>query len=114
MRLNLISVLTAPALFQGCKPARSALLFAALLLLSGVDALAQGKNDFAYWDVNGNGDLTCTEARDKDEGLRLPAYADNRNGTRVIYEWMERRTPSRHFSPMGPEKAALFGIKRFE
>ena len=21
---------------------------------------------------------------------------------------------SRHFSPMGPEKAALFGIKRFE
>ena len=22
--------------------------------------------------------------------------------------------PSRYFSPMGPEKAALFGIKRFE
>ena len=22
--------------------------------------------------------------------------------------------PNRHFSPMGPEKAALFGIKRFE
>ena len=24
------------------------------------------------------------------------------------------RAASRHFSPMGPEKAALFGIKRFE
>ena len=47
-----------------------------------------------YWDANGNGDLTCTEARGKDEGLKLPAYADNRNGTRVIYEWLERRTSS--------------------
>ena len=75
--------------------ARSALLFAALLLLlSGDSALAQTRNDFVYWDANGNGDLTCTEARGKDEGLKLPAYADNRNGTRVIYEWLERRTSS--------------------
>ena len=79
---------------QGRKPALSALLFTAFLLLSGGDALAQGKNGFAYWDVNGNGDLTCTEARGKDEGLKLPAYADNRNATRVIYEWLERRTSS--------------------
>ena len=27
---------------------------------------------------------------------------------------MARVSPSRHFSPMGPEKAALFGIKCFE
>ena len=79
---------------QGRKPALSALLFTAFLLLSGGDALAQGKNGFAYWDANGNGDLTCTEARGKDEGLKLPAYADNRNGTRVIYEWLERRRSS--------------------
>ena len=59
-----------------------------------VAAEAQTKNDFAYWDANGNGDLTCTEARGRDEGLRLPAYRDNRNGTGVIYEWLERRTSS--------------------
>ena len=27
-----------------------------------VAAEAQTKDDFAYWDANGNGDLTCTEA----------------------------------------------------
>ena len=27
---------------------------------------------------------------------------------------VEREILSRHFSPMGPEKTALFGIKRFE
>ena len=59
-----------------------------------VAAEAQTKDDFAYWDANGNGDLTCTEARGRDEGLKLPAYTDNRNGTRVIYEWLERRTSS--------------------
>ena len=48
------------------------------------------RDTFAYWDGNGNGDLTCTEARDKDEGLRLPAYKDNRDGTGLIYEWLER------------------------
>ena len=94
MNVELISVLVVPTPFQGRKPALSALLFAALLLLSGDNALAQTRNDFAYWDANGNGDLTCTEARGKDEGLKLPAYADNRNGTGVIYEWLERRTSS--------------------
>ena len=94
MNVELISALVVPAPFQGRKPALSALLFAALLLLSGDNALAQTRNDFAYWDANGNGDLTCTEARGKDEGLKLPAYEDNRNGTRVIYEWLERRTSS--------------------
>ena len=59
-----------------------------------VAAEAQTKNDFAYWDANGNGDLTCTEARGRDEGLRLPAYRDNRNGTGVIYEWLERQRSS--------------------
>lgn len=49
---------------------------------------------FSYWDANGNGDLTCTEARGKDEGLRLPAYRDNRNGTRLIYDWLQRRRSS--------------------
>ena len=52
------------------------------------------RDRFAYWDVDGNGDLTCTEARGKDEGLRLPAYRDDRNGTGVIYEWLERGTSS--------------------
>ena len=48
------------------------------------------RDTFVYWDGNRNGDLTCTEARDKDEGLRLPAYKDNRDGTGLIYEWLER------------------------
>ena len=59
-----------------------------------VAAQAQTKDDFAYWDLNGNGDLTCAEARGRDEGLKLPAYRDNRNGTGVIYEWLERRSSS--------------------
>ncbi|MDE0393218.1 MAG: hypothetical protein OYK82_00420 [Gammaproteobacteria bacterium] len=45
---------------------------------------------FPYWDGDGNGDLTCSEATDKDKGLRLPAYRDNRDGTGLIYEWLER------------------------
>ena len=52
--------------------------------------VAGERDTFAYWDGNGNGDLTCTEARGKDEGLRLPAYKDNRDGTGLIYEWLER------------------------
>ena len=48
------------------------------------------RDTFAYWDANGNGDLTCSEAENKDEGLRLPAYRDNRDGTGLIYEWLER------------------------
>ena len=49
-----------------------------------------GRDAFAYWDANGNGDLTCSEARSKDEGLRLPAYKDNRDGTGLIYAWLQR------------------------
>ena len=41
VRVELVSILTALAPFQGRKPALSALLFAALLLLSGGNALAQ-------------------------------------------------------------------------
>ena len=48
------------------------------------------RDQFTYWDANGNGDLTCMEARGKDEGLKLPAYRDNRDGTGVIYEWLQR------------------------
>ena len=59
-----------------------------------VAAEAQTKNDIAYWDANGNGELTCAEARVRDEGLKLPAYRDNRNGTGVIYEWLQRQVSS--------------------
>ena len=46
-------------------------------------------------DRNNNGDLTCSEAKDgPDGGLRLPAYRDNRDGTGVIYEWLERSRSS--------------------
>ena len=40
-----------------------------------------------------NGDLTCSEALRSGgaDGLRLPAYQDNRNGTALIYEWLTRR-----------------------
>ncbi len=55
---------------------------------------AQTKDDFEYWDLNENGDLTCTEATGKDEGLKLPAYRDNRDGTGMIYQWLERRRSS--------------------
>ncbi len=58
---------------------------------SSASLLVAGTRDtFAYWDGNGNGDLTCTEAKDKDDGLRLPAYKDSRDGTGLIYEWLER------------------------
>lgn len=52
------------------------------------------RSRFTYWDADGNGDLTCAEARGKDEGLRLPAYRDDRNGTALIYRWLERGTSS--------------------
>ena len=58
-------------------------------------AAAQTKDDFAYWDANNNGDLTCSEAEDgPDGGLRLPAYQDDRDGTAIIYEWLERSRSS--------------------
>ena len=55
---------------------------------------AQSRDEFSYWDGNGNGDLTCSEALDRDDGLRLPAYKDNRDGTGIIYEWLERQRSS--------------------
>ena len=57
-------------------------------------AEAQTKDEFAYWDANGDGELTCAEAHGRDEGLNLPAYRDNRNGTGVIYEWLQRQASS--------------------
>ncbi|MDE0357248.1 MAG: hypothetical protein OXN92_05845 [Gammaproteobacteria bacterium] len=57
---------------------------------SAILRVAGERDTFAYWDGNGNGDLTCSEAKAKDEGLRLPAYRDNRDGTGLIYEWLER------------------------
>lgn len=52
--------------------------------------VAGERDTFAYWDANGNGDLTCTEAMGRDDGLKLPAYKDNRNGTGLIYTWLQR------------------------
>ena len=53
------------------------------------------KDDFEYWDANGNGDLTCSEARRNGaDGLKLPAYEDNRDGTGIIYEWLQRSRSS--------------------
>ena len=61
------------------------------LALGGVLS-AQSKDDFAYWDENGNGDLTCSEALRGGglDGLKLPAYRDDRDGTGLIYEWLSR------------------------
>ena len=58
-------------------------------------AAGQTKDDFEFWDANNNGDLTCSEARNgPDGGLRLPAYEDDRDGTGIIYEWLERSRSS--------------------
>ena len=58
-------------------------------------AAGQTKDDFEFWDQNNNGDLTCSEAEDgPDGGLRLPAYQDDRDGTGIIYEWLERSRSS--------------------
>ena len=58
-------------------------------------AAGQTKDNFEYWDTNQNGDLTCTEAKDgPDGGLRLPAYEDDRDGTGIIYQWLERSRSS--------------------
>ena len=59
-----------------------------------IDERVQAKDDFEYWDLNGNSDLTCSEASGKDEGLKLPAYRDNRDGTGLIYEWLQRQRSS--------------------
>ena len=72
----------------------SAALLGVLILLPAPPASAQSRDDFAYWDANGNGDLTCDEALGRDEGLRLPAYQDDRDDTGIIYEWLERNRSS--------------------
>ena len=72
----------------------TAVLLGVLVLLLVPRASAQSRDDFSYWDANGNGDLTCTEAQGRDEGLRLPAYQDDRDGTGIIYEWLERTRSS--------------------
>ena len=69
---------------------RRTVMFGLLALAVPVLAAGQTKDDFAYWDLSGNGDLTCSEALGRDEGLRLPAYRDDRDGTGIIYEWLER------------------------
>ena len=71
----------------------SAALLGVLILLPAPPASAQSRDDFAYW-AGGDGDLTCAEAEGRDEGLRLPAYKDNRDGTGIIYEWLERSRSS--------------------
>ena len=75
----------------------TASLVAALVLLLAPPASAQSRDEFSYWDLSGNGDLTCDEAKDGlagDDGLKLPAYQDNRDGTGIIYEWLERSRSS--------------------
>ena len=71
-----------------------AVMLAAVVLGSVPSAAAQSRDEFSYWDANGNGDLTCSEAMGRDEGLRLPAYDDDRDGTGIIYEWLERTRSS--------------------
>ena len=73
---------------------RIAALLTVLTLLPAPPASAQSRDEFEYWDANGNGDLTCSEAQGRDEGLRLPAYQDNRDGTGIIYEWLQRSRSS--------------------
>ena len=72
----------------------SAALLGVLILLPAPPASAQSRDDFGYWDADGNLDLTCAEAGGRDEGLRLPAYQDDRDGTGIIYEWLERSRSS--------------------
>ena len=71
--------------------------FVCMALVGAVSAEAQDDRDtFEYWDTNGNGDLTCPEAfRDGgQDGLKLPAYEDDRDGTGLIYEWLNRSRSS--------------------
>ncbi|MCY4507475.1 MAG: Ig-like domain-containing protein [Acidobacteria bacterium] len=73
---------------------RRIVTFGLLALAVPMLAVGQTKDDFAYWDRNANGDLTCSEALGRDEGLRLPAYRDDRDGTGIIYQWLERTRSS--------------------
>ena len=67
----------------------------AALVLASVVA-AQTKDDFEYWDADSNGDLKCEEAYGTGGtgGLKLPAYEDDRNGTALIFEWLQRKRSS--------------------
>ena len=74
---------------------RRIVMFGLCALAVPMLAAGQTQDDFEFWDRNNNGDLTCSEAKDgPDGGLRLPAYRDNRDGTGVIYEWLERSRSS--------------------
>lgn len=73
---------------------RLTVFVAGAVLLAVSPATAQSRDEFSYWDLNSNGDLTCSEAAGRDEGLRLPAYQDNRDGTGIIYEWLQRSRSS--------------------
>ena len=74
---------------------RRILTFALCALALPMLAAGQTKDDFEFWDLNNNGDLTCSEAIDgPDGGLRLPAYEDDRDGAGIIYEWLERSRSS--------------------
>ena len=68
----------------------------AVMLLGALPTAAQDRDTFEYWDTNGNGDLTCPEALrgGGSDGLKLPAYEDNHDGTGLIYEWLERGSSS--------------------
>ena len=80
---------------SGGNSVRRIVTFGLCVLALPMLAAAQTKDDFAYWDANNNGDLTCSEAEDgPDGGLRLPAYQDDRDGTGIIYEWLERSRSS--------------------
>ena len=60
----------------------------AVMLLGALPTEAQDRDTFENWDTNGNGDLTCGEALAEGgaDGLKLPAYEDDQNGTGLIYE----------------------------
>ena len=68
----------------------------AVILLGALPTEAQDRDTFEYWDTGGNGYLTCAEALrgGGSDGLKLPAYEDDRDGTGLIYEWLERGTSS--------------------
>ena len=72
--------------------------FVGFVLLGAVPVEAQDARDtFEYWDNDpANGDLTCAEAyrTGGPAGLKLPAYQDDRDGTGLIYEWLERSRSS--------------------
>ena len=74
---------------------RRIVMFGFCVLAVPMLAAGQTRDDFEFWDRNNNGDLTCSEAKDgPDGGLRLPGYRDNRDGTGIIYEWLERSRSS--------------------